>query len=204
MQDEPTTGAHAQPDRPAALGAAGWAVLDGGAVLGPLALAWEPEGLVVLHFGPALPPDDAALLEEPPGLPTAPPPALADPLVAYLRGAPIEPAALPVKLKGTEFQQRVWRALRRVPRGQVRTYGGLAKDAGSPRATRAVGMAMARNPISVVVPCHRVVGARFALGGYSSGLPRKRHLLALEGVAVEDDRVRPGQLALDLPSVEER
>jgi methylated-DNA-[protein]-cysteine S-methyltransferase len=108
----------------------------------------------------------------------------------------VDPATLPVRIGGTRFQVRVWRALRRVPRGRVRTYAGLAKDAGSPRGMRAVGMAMSANPLAIVVPCHRVVGAGHKLGGYSGGLDRKRHLLELEGVVVEGDEVLPGQLEL--------
>ncbi len=180
------------------LGSAGWGVLDGGPV-GPLWMCWLGEGLTMLRFGAEPPPEDEQRRWTPElwPIPEAPiPEAVRGPLERYFAGEPLDPAALPVRLVGTRFQRRVWEALRRVPRGQVRTYGGLAADVGSPRATRAIGTAMALNPIAIVVPCHRVVAAGLALGGYSGGLENKRALLALEGVKVEGDRVRPGQLDL--------
>ncbi len=81
---------------------------------------------------------------------------------------------------GTEFQRRVWRALREVPHGRTISYGELARRVGQPAAVRAVGLANGRNPLSIVVPCHRVVGAGGALTGYGGGLERKRWLLAHE------------------------
>ncbi|HEY8432233.1 MAG TPA: methylated-DNA--[protein]-cysteine S-methyltransferase [Sandaracinaceae bacterium] len=173
-------------------------MLDAGRI-GPLWLAWTAEGLTMLRFG-AEPPPEGELRRWMPGpapVPDAPiPPLVRDVLTRYFAGEPVDPASLPVRLGGTRFQRRVWEALRAVPRGAVRTYAGLAADVGSPRATRAVGMAMATNPIAIVVPCHRVVGTRLALGGYSGGLDRKRLLLELEGVKVEAGHVLPGQLEL--------
>ena len=81
---------------------------------------------------------------------------------------------------GTEFQRRVWRALRDVPHGQTISYGELARRVGQPAAVRAVGLANGRNPLSIIVPCHRVIGADGALTGYGGGLDRKRWLLAHE------------------------
>ena len=81
---------------------------------------------------------------------------------------------------GTEFQRRVWRALRDIPHGQTVSYGELARRLGQPAAVRAVGLANGRNPLSIVVPCHRVVGANGALTGYGGGIERKRWLLAHE------------------------
>jgi methylated-DNA-[protein]-cysteine S-methyltransferase len=83
---------------------------------------------------------------------------------------------------GTTFQLRVWEQLRTIPRGQTTTYGGLARELDSPRAVRAVGGAVGRNPLSIVVPCHRVIGADGSLTGYAGGPDTKRALLALEGV----------------------
>lgn len=118
-------------------------------------------------------------------------------LARYLAGAPgVDPARLPVVLQGTAFQRRVWTALRAIPVGRVRSYAGVAKDVEAPRAMRAVGQANRRNPLPVVVPCHRVVQAGYRLGGYSGGLERKRFLLHLEGVTFEGERVHPGQLTL--------
>jgi len=104
-------------------------------------------------------------------------------LRAYLAGEPVDPVDVPVHwTQGTEFQQRVWRTLRAVRRGSLVTYGKLADLAGSPRAARAVGSAMARNPLVLVVPCHRVVASGGELGGFSAGLDAKRYWLRLEGV----------------------
>ncbi len=125
-----------------------------------------------------------------------PPEAVAKLLAAYFAGEAVEPASLPVAPVGTAFQRKVWSALCNIRRGHVRSYAGIAADVRQPRATRAVGMANSRNPIAVIIPCHRVVEKDFSLGGYSSGLARKRFLLALEGVAVVGDVVRPGQLSL--------
>ncbi len=81
---------------------------------------------------------------------------------------------------GTPFQRRVWDALREIPYGRTATYGEIARRIGSPTSSRAVGMANGRNPISVIVPCHRVIGANGQLVGYGGGLDRKRALLELE------------------------
>ena len=90
-------------------------------------------------------------------------------------------ASVPLDLRGTPFQLQVWSALRRVPAGQTVTYGELARRLGRPGAARAVGAAVARNPVAGLVPCHRVVGAGGELGGYRWGRPRKARWLALEG-----------------------
>jgi methylated-DNA-[protein]-cysteine S-methyltransferase len=90
--------------------------------------------------------------------------------------------------EGTPFQQRVWAELTRIPFGETITYGELARRVGQPTAIRAVGAANARNPISILIPCHRVIGASGTLTGYAGGLERKRWLLELEGVAVQTAR----------------
>ena len=87
---------------------------------------------------------------------------------------------------GTPFQQTVWTALTQIPPGETRSYGALAGIIGRPSAVRAVGLANGSNPISVVVPCHRVIGADGSLTGYGGGLPRKRWLLAHEGATFRD------------------
>lgn len=86
----------------------------------------------------------------------------------------------PLAPAGTPFQQRVWEALRAIPYGQTRTYAQIAAAAGNPRASRAAGMANHRNPIAIVIPCHRVIGAGGALTGYAGGLEKKSFLLGLE------------------------
>jgi len=87
-----------------------------------------------------------------------------------------------VELNGTPFQQRVWNALRRIPAGSTVSYSQLARQIGAETAVRAVGAANGANPVALVVPCHRVIGANGTLVGYGGGLPRKRWLLAHEGV----------------------
>jgi methylated-DNA-[protein]-cysteine S-methyltransferase len=89
---------------------------------------------------------------------------------------------LPLRLEGTAFQQRVWRELTEIPYGETWSYGQLATRIGKPSASRAVGLANGRNPISILVPCHRVIGADGSLTGYGGGLERKQWLLAHEGL----------------------
>jgi methylated-DNA-[protein]-cysteine S-methyltransferase len=113
----------------------------------------------------------------------------ADPLVArmagqlqrYFEGAAVE-FDVPVRLDGTPFQQRVWEALRAIPPGRTLCYGDVARQVGAVAAVRAVGAAIGRNPVSIVVPCHRVIGRNGTLTGYAGGLERKQRLLQLEGV----------------------
>jgi methylated-DNA-[protein]-cysteine S-methyltransferase len=98
---------------------------------------------------------------------------------------------LPLSRHGDGFQRRVWALLDRIPYGQTRTYGQLATELGNPGLAREVGWANGRNPLSIIVPCHRVLGADGGLVGYAGGLDRKRALLQLEGAAVA------GQMALE-------
>jgi methylated-DNA-[protein]-cysteine S-methyltransferase len=100
-------------------------------------------------------------------------------MLAYLAGQR-RAFALPLAPPGTPFQQRVWAMLQEIPPGQTRTYGQLAAQLGCPRAARAVGRALATNPLCVIVPCHRVLGARGALTGFAFGQNLKRRLLAFE------------------------
>lgn len=105
-----------------------------------------------------------------------------DQLQAYFEGR-LDRFDLPLDLShGTPFQRQVWQALTGIGRGQTTTYSELAARIGAPQAARAVGAAVGRNPISVIVPCHRVLGAHGALTGYAGGLERKRALLRLEGL----------------------
>jgi methylated-DNA-[protein]-cysteine S-methyltransferase len=88
---------------------------------------------------------------------------------------------VPVAFEGTEFQRLVWKALQGIPAGKTVSYGALAETIGRPKAVRAVGTAVGRNPLCIVVPCHRVLAGDGSLGGYVAGLDRKQYLLALEG-----------------------
>lgn len=88
---------------------------------------------------------------------------------------------LPLAPQGTEFQRTVWDELLRIPYGETISYGELAKRIGRPKASRAVGAANGQNPISIVIPCHRVIGADGSLTGFGGGLPKKRKLLKIEG-----------------------
>ncbi|MFZ1177659.1 MAG: methylated-DNA--[protein]-cysteine S-methyltransferase [Mycobacterium sp.] len=100
-------------------------------------------------------------------------------LLAYFAGELTE-FAIEFDLGGTEFQQRVWKALLTIPYGETRSYGKIAEQIGAPGSARAVGLANGHNPIAIVVPCHRVIGANGSLTGYGGGLDRKRTLLKLE------------------------
>lgn len=103
-------------------------------------------------------------------------------LTAYFAGDAEPLNAVPLDLHGTAFQQAVWRALIALPRGATSTYGRIATEAGSPAAVRAAGAAIGRNPVSILVPCHRVLGQDGSLTGYAGGLHRKQALLVAEGV----------------------
>ncbi|MCA9583585.1 MAG: methylated-DNA--[protein]-cysteine S-methyltransferase, partial [Myxococcales bacterium] len=137
---------------------------------GRLHLTWSKKGLVSLAFpetfegsyGQGASKGDAPPEQKVPEI-------YAKPLLRYFGGEPVEPAKLPVDLQGTVFQRRVWEALRHVPRGRVRSYASIATDVHAPRAMRAVGMANSKNPIPIVVPCHRIVEQGNRLGGYSGG-----------------------------------
>jgi AraC family transcriptional regulator of adaptative response/methylated-DNA-[protein]-cysteine methyltransferase len=87
---------------------------------------------------------------------------------------------VPLDIRGTVFQRRVWEALRRIPRGETRTYGEIAREIGAPAAVRAVGSACGANPVALVVPCHRAVRTDGGLGGYAWGLGVKKRLLEIE------------------------
>jgi methylated-DNA-[protein]-cysteine S-methyltransferase len=106
------------------------------------------------------------------------------PIDAYFAGDLAALDAIPVETAGTAFQREVWTALRDIPAGSTLSYSGLAEQIGRPSAVRAVGLANGANPIGVVVPCHRVIGADASLTGYGGGIERKRWLLAHEGVDV--------------------
>lgn len=108
---------------------------------------------------------------------------IAQQLHHYLEGIPVT-FETPLDLVGTPFQKRVWEAIAAIPFGQTRTYGDLAHQVGSPKGSRAVGGATGRNPLPIIIPCHRVMGAHGALTGFSApdGINLKRKLLQLEGV----------------------
>ena len=88
---------------------------------------------------------------------------------------------VPLHFAGTDFQRKVWHALLSIPFGETRTYGDIAREIRAPRAVRAVGAANGRNPLSILAPCHRVIGASGELSGFAGGLPAKRYLLGHEG-----------------------
>lgn len=142
--------------------------------VGPLTLTQEDQALTGLHFGEH--PQQGAegptpLLEE-----------AARQLEEYFAGQRKE-FSLPLAPKGTEFQLRVWQALLQIPYGETRSYGELAAMVGNPKACRAVGGANHRNPLSILIPCHRVVGTKGSLTGYAGGLAVKEFLLKLESEA---------------------
>ena len=100
----------------------------------------------------------------------------------YFAGKAVSPLELPLKPRGSHFQQQVWDILLHIPQGQTITYGQIAKMLGHPGAAQAVGGSVGRNPISVIIPCHRVLGAGGKLTGYAGGIPAKVWLLRHEGI----------------------
>lgn len=140
--------------------------------VGPLTLGEEDGALACLLFGRVLPPGfqegETPLLRR-----------AEEELTEYFQGARQE-FCIPLAPKGTPFQRRVWDALRTIPYGETRTYAEIALLTGCPKGFRAVGMANNRNPISILIPCHRVIGSNGSLTGYGGGLAAKEYLLALE------------------------
>ena len=104
----------------------------------------------------------------------------------YFAGGPIDFAEISVQLAyNTDFQQQVWNAIRQIPYGEVRSYQWIADRIGRPKSARSIGNAVGANPVSILIPCHRVIRSNGALGGYGGGLDRKRQLLALEQHDIE-------------------
>lgn len=107
---------------------------------------------------------------------------LARQLETYLAGKNVKFGARLDLSAGTPFQQKVWRALLSIPRGETRSYAWIAKKIGNPKAVRAVGSACGANPVPIIVPCHRAIASDGSLGGFGGGLALKKDLLALEGI----------------------
>ena len=107
-------------------------------------------------------------------------------LDAYFEGS-LKTFDLPLRLFGTPFQMAVWNALKTIPYGETRSYGDIARAIGHPKAYRAVGMANHRNPVAIVIPCHRVIGSDGALTGYGGGLPLKAWLLSQERIHAQEE-----------------
>lgn len=158
--------------------------------IGPLFLASSSRGLVALEFDARLPgqqsirPNPRHLRKEKKGFTFEDSPGLLRPYVneleEYFAGKRRE-FGFPLDLRGTDFHRDCWRALLAIPYGETRSYAEIARAVGRPRAFRAVGMANNRNPIAIVVPCHRVIASNGTLCGYGGGLDVKRKLLELEG-----------------------
>lgn len=121
----------------------------------------------------------------------------------YLQGDLAALDDIPVDLEGTAFQRRVWRALRKVPAGRTASYGEIARRIGAPTAVRAVGAANGANPVPLIVPCHRVIGAGGRLTGYGGGLDRKEWLLRHEGASYRTG-ARQGDLPYGGPALRAR
>jgi len=142
--------------------------------VGPLTLTEENGAITELLFGDCEPEGErTALMDE----------AVCQ-LTEYFSGVR-RVFDLPLHPSGTEFQRRVWDALQDIPYGETRSYGEIARAVNSPKAFRAVGMANHNNPISVIIPCHRVIGADGALTGYGGGMEKKEFLLRLEGANIK-------------------
>jgi methylated-DNA-[protein]-cysteine S-methyltransferase len=158
--------------------------------IGPLFLAASPQGLVALEFDARLPeqqsirPNPRHLRKEKKGFEFEDSLRLTQPCVRELEeyfASKRREFTFPLDLRGTDFQLACWRALLAIPYGETRTYAAIARAVGKPNAFRAVGMANNRNPIAIVVPCHRVIASDGTLCGYGGGLDVKRKLLELEG-----------------------
>lgn len=163
--------------------------------LGPLTIAATANGLAGLWFdGQAHHPGAIDAPDDPSQQFIA---HARDELQAYWQGRNHGAFRVPLDPRGTPFQCRVWDVLRGIAFGRTSTYAEVAAAAGSPRAVRAVGAAVGRNPLSIVVPCHRVIGSDGALTGYAGGLPRKQALLEFEGAwRREPPASRPRHLRL--------
>ena len=148
--------------------------------LGPMYATAEEDGITHIEFAGAkyAPEQRADWIEDPQAPDLA---ACGTQLAEYFAGRRTE-FDLPLAPRGSEFQQRVWKEIARVPFGKTISYAELAKRAGAPGQARAAGAATGRNPVSLVIPCHRIVGSDGSLTGYAGGLERKRELLELEGV----------------------
>lgn len=152
-----------------------WTVLEPTPV-GPLLLTADGDALTGLHFGGGPGPGERA--DDDPVLVAA-----ATQLREYFAGDRKE-FELPLSPAGTQFQLAVWQRLREIPYGTTISYGELARRVGNPAASRAVGLANGRNPIAIVVPCHRVIGANGALTGFGGGMDAKKTLLDLEAATL--------------------
>lgn len=141
--------------------------------IGTVSIAEEDGAITHLFFGEAIAPAGYARAETPLLQ------AASAQLSEYFSGTRAQ-FDLPLAPRGTPFQQSVWNALLTIPVGHTRTYGEIAAQIGRPKAARAVGMANNRNPLSIFIPCHRVIGADGSLTGYAGGLDVKRYLLDLE------------------------
>jgi len=147
--------------------------------VGPLTLVAAGSVLAGLYMASGRHPPSQETLGDDTGTADAPLREAARQLGEYFAGRRTE-FDLPLALEGTLFQRRVWDALRQIPYGETISYGELARRIGRPTAVRAVGLANGRNPIGIVVPCHRVVGSDGSLTGYGGGLERKQFLLGFE------------------------
>lgn len=164
-----------------------WTVVD--SPIDELMLLGDEAGLSQLQMLPHPAPPDGAEHD-----PAALAPVAAQ-LAAYFAGERTD-FELPLSPHGTVFQQKVWTALRGIPYGRTTSYGELATEIGQPTASRAVGLANGRNPLAVIVPCHRVIGANGSLTGFGGGLDRKRWLLEHERAVLAERTGAPLAAAL--------
>jgi methylated-DNA-[protein]-cysteine S-methyltransferase len=164
---------------------------------GWVGIAWSARGLAAVTLPQSSQAGAIDLLPQPSDSVPSPPQGLdlsilVDKLYRYFEGEPVTLDEPLDPATGTEFQRHVWTIARDIPRGQTRTYGQIARAAGSPEAARAVGQAMARNPWPIVVPCHRVLGSDGSLTGFGGGVELKRRMLQLEGAQAAGQQLLDG------------
>jgi methylated-DNA-[protein]-cysteine S-methyltransferase len=135
---------------------------------GLAAILWQDDDPKRVRLGPLVEDEDHPILRE-----------TARQLAAYFNGA-LTRFTVPLDFRGTDFQRKVWAALLTIPFGETRSYSAIARAIGRPAASRAVGAANGRNPISIIAPCHRVIGANGAMTGFAGGLAVKERLLEIE------------------------
>jgi methylated-DNA-[protein]-cysteine S-methyltransferase len=151
--------------------------------LGAFRVRYTPRGIVALDFPGSVESGSPVVAGKPPLFIRT----FSRQLKSYAEGKAVRWRIPVAPSSGTDFQRQVWRVLAKIPWGETRSYGWVARQVGKPGASRAVGTACGTNPIPVIIPCHRVIASDGSLGGFGGGLPMKKRLLALEKVVLKEE-----------------